>query len=115
MSAISRVWYVVDRAHAEEEHPGDDPVRHHAEDGGLDPDLGERGDPQHHEAHVTHRGERDQPFEVLLRQAREGRVDDRDGRQEPDPRRVLLRAVGQHRERDPDEPVGPHLQHDPGQ
>ena len=33
------------------------------------PIVGQRGDAEHHEAHVAHRGERDQPFQVGLGEA----------------------------------------------
>ena len=85
---------VVDRADAEEQHAGDDAVGHHAEDRGLDPDRGERGDAEHHEAHVPDRRERDQPFQVLLRQTGERGVDDRDHGEHADPRRVRCAPSG---------------------
>ena len=57
------------------------------------PIVGERRDAEHHEPHVPDRGERDQAFQVRLREARERRVDDRDRREDADPRRVRRRAA----------------------
>ena len=70
------------RAGDEEEHAGDEAVGDHAEDGGVDAEVGERGDAEHHEAHVGDRREGDQPLHVGLGQAAERAVDDADDREQ---------------------------------
>ena len=81
----------------------------------LMPIVGERGDAEHHEPHVPHRAERDQAFQVLLREAGQRRV--HDARSRPAGRSTARTSARrrQHRQRDPDEAVRPHLQHDAGQ
>ena len=106
---------LLDRTGEEEEHAGDQTVGDHAEDGGVDAEVGEGGDAEHHEAHVGHRRERDQAFHVALRETTQRAVDDADHRQQADPRRPRLRRARQDRERDADEAVGAELQHDRGQ
>ena len=106
---------LLDRTGEEEEHAGDQTVGDHAEDGGVDAEVGEGGDAEHHEAHVRDRRERDEAFHVALREATERAVDDADHREQADPRRPRLRRARQHRERDADEAVGAELQHDRGQ
>ena len=99
----------------EEEHAGDEAVGHHAEDGGVDAVGGQGGDAEHHEAHVGHRGEGDQPFHVGLGQAAQGAVDDPDHGQAADPRGPGDGRVRQDRDGDADEAVGAELQQDGGQ
>ena len=79
---LERVVAVLHRAGDEEEHAGDEAVGDHAEDGGVDAEGGERGDAEHHEAHVGHRREGDQPLHVGLGQTAERAVDDADDGQE---------------------------------
>ncbi len=99
----------------EEQHAGDDAVGDHAEHGGVDPGRGEGGDAQHHEAHVADRGVGDQPLDVPLGQAAQGAVDDGDGAEHAEHRGPGPGGLGQDRQGDADEPVGAHLQQDPGQ
>ncbi len=70
---LEGVEALLHRAGDEEEHAGDEAVGDHAEDGGVEAEVGERGDAQHHEAHVGHRGEGDQPLHVGLGQSSPGR------------------------------------------
>ena len=112
---LQRVVALLHRAGEEEEHAGDEAVGHHAEDGGVDAEVGEGGDAQHHVAHVGHRGEGDQAFHVGLGQAAQRTVDDADDGQQPDPGRPLHRGLGQDRQGDADEAVGAELQQHGGQ
>ena len=66
------------RAGEEEEHAGDEAVRDHAEQRGVDAEVGERADAEHDETHVRDRRERDQALHVGLREATERAVDDAD-------------------------------------
>ena len=79
---LEGVEALLHRAGDEEEHPGDEAVGDHAEDGGVDAEVGQRGDAEHHEAHVGHRREGDEPLHVGLGQAAEGAVDDADDGQQ---------------------------------
>ena len=56
----------------------------------LMPNVGERRDAEHHEAHVRDRRERDQALHVRLRETAERAVDDADHREQADPRRPAL-------------------------
>ena len=96
----------------EEEHSGDQTVRDHPEDRGVDSEVGERGDAEHHEAHVCDRGERDQALHISLRETTQGAVDDADHRQEADPGCPVCRGLREHGQRDADEPVRTELQED---
>ena len=70
---LERVVALLHRAGDEEQHAGDEAVGDHAEDGGVDAEGGERGDAEHHEAHVGHRREGDEPLHVGLGQAARAR------------------------------------------
>ena len=112
---LERVVALLHRAGEEEQHAGDQAVGDHAEDRGVDAERGQRGDAEHHEAHVRHRGEGDQALHVGLGEAAERAVDDADHGQQADPRRPLLRRLGQDRDGDADEAVRAELQQDRGQ
>ena len=84
---------LLDRAGEEEEHAGDQTVGDHAEDRGVDAEVGEGGDAEHHEAHVRDRRERDQALHVSLRETAQRAVDDADHREQADPRRPRLRRA----------------------
>ena len=113
---LERVEALLHRAGDEEEHAGDEAVGDHAEDGGVDAERGERGDAEHHEAHVGHRREGDEPLHVGLGEAAERAVDDADDREQ---RRCtgahVCGRVGQDRDGDADEAVGAELQEHGGQ
>ena len=90
---LEGVVALLHRAGDEEEHAGDEAVGDHAEDGGVDAEVGERGDAEHHEAHVGHRRERDEPLHVGLGQTAEGAVDDADDGEDADQRRPVTAAA----------------------
>ncbi len=106
---------VLHRPGDEEQHPGDEAVRHHAEHGGVDAEVGQGGDAEHHVAHVGHRRKGDEALHVALRQARQGPVDDADHRQPADPRRPDHGGFGEDGDGDAHEPVGAELQQDGGE
>ena len=70
---LAGVVALLHRPGDEEEHAGDETVRDHPEDRGVDAEVGERGDAEHHEAHVRDRGERDQALHVRLRETARAR------------------------------------------
>ena len=82
---LERVVALLHRPGDEEEHAGDEAVGDHAEDRGVDAEVGQRGDAEHHEAHVRDRREGDEPLHVGLRETAERAVDDADHRQHADP------------------------------
>ena len=110
-----RVVALLHRAGEEEQHAGDQAVGDHAEHRGVDAERRQRGDAEHHEAHVGHRRERDQPLHVGLGQAAERAVDDADHGQDADDRRPLDRGLRQERQGDAHEAVRAELQQDRGQ
>ena len=94
----------------EEEHPGDEAVGDHPHDRRVDSEVRERGDSQHHEAHVGNGREGDEALHVGLGEAPEGAVDDADDRQEADPGCPCHRSLRQDRDGDAHEAVGAQLQ-----
>ena len=90
-------------------------MRHHSEQRRVEAHRRERGDTEHHEAHVSHRRERDESLHVGLGQASERAVDDADDRQQTDPGSPLARTLGEDRNRDTHETVGTELQKNGGQ
>ena len=99
----------------EEQQAGDDTVGDHADDGGVDADLGERGDAQHHKAHVPDRRERNKALHVGLRQTGERCIDDADDGQDADCRSPVLRLFGEDRNGDPHKGVCAQFQQDGSQ
>ena len=94
---------------------GADAVVQHLVDGALHALHVRRADAQDDEAHVAHRGVGHQLLHVRLHHRDERAVDDADDRQRADVGSHLQRGVGEQREREPDQPVGAHLQQDAGQ
>ena len=87
----------------------------HAEDGGVDTEVGEGRDAEHHEAHVGHRRERDQAFHVALGQAAERAVDDADHREHADVGRPGMGGLRQDRDGNAHKAVRAELQEDGGE
>ena len=71
---------LLDGTGEEEEHAGDETVRDHPEDRGVDTEGGEGRDAEHHEAHVRDRRERDEALHISLRETTQRSVDDADHR-----------------------------------
>ena len=106
---------LVDHADAQEEGPGDDPVVDHLKDRALDAVSVERKDAQRHEAHVADARVGDEALDIRLGQGHVRAVDDGDDREHQHGREEELRGIGEDRQRDPQEPVGAHLEENPGQ
>ena len=70
---------------------------------------------EHDQRHVADRRVGHQPLPVALRQRDERAVHDPDDREHDDHRHEMFRRVGQNRQAETKEPVGPHLQEDSGQ
>jgi hypothetical protein len=105
----------IDHAHDEEQRPGADPVVHHLQDPPFDPLGIEREEAQHHKSEVTHRGESHQLLDVSLRVRNSRPIQDPDHRQQRDPGGKTHGRLGEEREIEAQEAVGPHLQEHPGQ
>jgi len=114
----------VQHAREQEQRSGDQAVADHLDHGSGHRDLpaggaaGQQpGGAQRHQhvPNVVDRGIGDHPFQVVLGQRDQRAVQrrhDTDGQQDPGP---IPPGLRQHRHGDPDESVGAHLQHHPGQ
>src|SRR5439155_9211335 len=71
-----------------------------------------RGNPEGHEPHVAHAGEGDEPLEIVLRDADEGPVEDRDDADEGEEPVQVDRRGREHLDVETDEPVSAELQED---
>ena len=87
----------------------------HLEDAALEAQGVQREDAEHHEAEVAHRAVGDQALPVLLDESDKRSVNDPDDRESGDPPHRFAARLGQERNREPHEAVGPHLQQHPGQ
>ena len=110
MSRVCRRSYIMPSK--KEEGPRGNPVGDHDDQPALEAVHGEGEDPQDHEPHVGHGGVGHQLLGVGLNRRHPRRVDDPDDPQnhhEGDDRGVLGRRR-EEGEKEPEEPVGPHLQ-----
>ncbi|HET7755861.1 MAG TPA: hypothetical protein VFK87_01265, partial [Steroidobacteraceae bacterium] len=121
---LAAVQAVIQHSDAQEQRPGDQPVRDHLHHGAVEPhtgalegagaahDLVEHEGPESHEAHVGDRGVGDQLLHVLLHQRHEADVDHRDQRQHDHQHIELAARIRRHRQAEAQEAVAPHLEHD---
>jgi hypothetical protein len=114
---LARVPALVNDADHQEEHARRDAViqlLHHA---AGDPVRVHREDSQRAEAQVAHRGVGHQLLPILLHQAHQRAVNDPDDRKHRQNLNdgLVHRGLRQQREREPQEPVSPHLQQHAGQ
>ena len=115
---------VVDRPvmRAVVQHPGDEeqgaggnPVIDHLEDGALDALSVEPKNTQGDEPHMRDGRIGDESFEVRLREGHGAAVENGQHGEPLDERGERRRGFRKYGETEPDQPVGPHLQQEPGE
>ena len=82
----------------------------HAEDRRVEAERSERRDAEHHEAHVSHRAERNEALHVGLSQTAKRTIDNADDGEAADPRSPRFSGHGQDRDGNTHEAVGTELQ-----
>ena len=110
-----RVAAFVQHPDEEEQRTRREPVRQHHEEAALDALLGEREEPEHHEAEVRNRRIRDDALQVGLHRRDDCAVRDADHRQHEQQRREVHRGLREHRDREAQQPVGAHLEQHAGE
>jgi len=112
---LTRVPALVNHPYEQEQCTRGQPMVDHLQHAAGQPLCIEREDADHRKPEMTDRRIRNELLPVRLDQRDHRTVDHPDDRQPQRPREEFLRRIGKHRQAEPEEPVGPHLEQHPRQ